>query len=88
FLLATTHEDILADLAPSLHVRCRLDGEITVKENRTAGGQRGPETESARKKKDGSPSQTNCASPQRPKRTGRTSLGGITAATTSASPGT
>jgi ABC-type lipoprotein export system ATPase subunit len=26
FLLATTHEDIVTDLAPSLHVRCRLDG--------------------------------------------------------------
>jgi ABC-type glutathione transport system ATPase component len=30
FLLATTHEDIVEDLAPDVHVRCRLDGEITV----------------------------------------------------------
>ncbi len=28
FLLATTHEDIIPDLAPSLHVQCRLDGDI------------------------------------------------------------
>ena len=28
FLLATTHEDILTDLAPTLHVACRLDGRI------------------------------------------------------------
>jgi ABC-type ATPase with predicted acetyltransferase domain len=28
FLLATTHEDILDDLQPSLHVACRLDGGI------------------------------------------------------------
>ncbi len=30
FLLATTHEDIVADLNPDLHVHCRLDGEITL----------------------------------------------------------
>jgi ABC-type ATPase with predicted acetyltransferase domain len=30
FLLATTHEDVSADLAPDLHMRCRLDGEIVV----------------------------------------------------------
>jgi ABC-type ATPase with predicted acetyltransferase domain len=30
FLLATTHEDVADDLAPDLHVRCRLDGEIEV----------------------------------------------------------
>ncbi len=30
FLLATTHEDVLADLAPSLHVACRLDGQIQI----------------------------------------------------------
>jgi len=30
FLLATTHEDIAADLDPDVHVQCRLDGEIAV----------------------------------------------------------
>jgi len=28
FLLATTHEDVLEDLQPSLHAVCRLDGRI------------------------------------------------------------
>ncbi|MBW3542540.1 MAG: hypothetical protein KY476_19940 [Planctomycetes bacterium] len=32
FLLATTHEDVLEDLSPSLHVRCGLDGRITVEQ--------------------------------------------------------
>jgi ABC-type lipoprotein export system ATPase subunit/GNAT superfamily N-acetyltransferase len=30
FLLATTHEDIVEDLAPDVHVKCRLDGEVEV----------------------------------------------------------
>ncbi|MEX1232838.1 MAG: hypothetical protein WEB58_21505, partial [Planctomycetaceae bacterium] len=30
FLIATTHDDILADLQPTLHVRCRLDAEPAV----------------------------------------------------------
>jgi ABC-type ATPase with predicted acetyltransferase domain len=30
FLLATTHEDIVEDLAPDVHVRCRLDGDVEV----------------------------------------------------------
>ncbi|MCH5374969.1 MAG: hypothetical protein JJ992_13415, partial [Planctomycetes bacterium] len=30
FLLATTHEDILADLQPDLHVRCELGGNVEV----------------------------------------------------------
>ncbi len=34
FLLATTHEDVAEDLAPDVHVRCRLDGEIAVEEAR------------------------------------------------------
>ncbi len=28
--LATTHEDIVEDLAPDVHVKCRLDGEVEV----------------------------------------------------------
>jgi ABC-type ATPase with predicted acetyltransferase domain len=35
FLLATTHEDIAADLDPDVHVHCRLDWEITI-ETRSA----------------------------------------------------
>ncbi|MDZ4685733.1 MAG: hypothetical protein SH850_11760 [Planctomycetaceae bacterium] len=31
FLLATTHEDILDDLQPDVHVRCGLDGQIEVR---------------------------------------------------------
>ena len=30
FLLATTHEDIVEDLAPDVHVRCRLEGEVEI----------------------------------------------------------
>ena len=33
FLLATTHDDIVADLAPDVHVRCRLSGEIELERN-------------------------------------------------------
>ncbi len=72
FLLATTHEDILPDLGPSLHVQCRLDGDIAWTRNDG--------------KKKHSACSANSISPPRPNRTGRTSLGGITAAITSASP--
>ncbi|MBT4863959.1 MAG: ABC transporter [Planctomycetaceae bacterium] len=74
FLLATTHEDILDDLAPSLHVVCRLDGQIE-------------QTRADRKKKE-SASPPFSTSPLPPSPTGRTSLGGIIAATPSASPAT
>ncbi|MEZ6056618.1 MAG: ATP-binding cassette domain-containing protein [Planctomycetaceae bacterium] len=30
FLLATTHEDVTADLSPNLHVQCRLDGFVSL----------------------------------------------------------
>lgn len=46
FLLATTHEDILEDLAPSLHVRCRLDGRIDCRRSEET-----PASKPARKKK-------------------------------------
>jgi len=71
FLLATTHEDILEDLQPNLKVRCRLDGCT--------------EWERLEVKKKTSALHGNSGSAERPKPTGRTSLGGITAATTSAS---
>lgn len=65
FLLATTHEDVLDDLQPSLHVRCGLDGEITA--------------ERGERKKKVSASDRTCGLAQAPNPTGRTSLGGITA---------
>ncbi|WP_175517152.1 ATP-binding cassette domain-containing protein [Planctomicrobium piriforme] len=71
FLLVTTHEDIVDDLAADVHIRCRLDGEIEVT---TSDGD-------LKKKRCGSP--TSSGSPPRPSPTGRTSLGGIIAATAS-----
>ncbi len=72
-LCATTHEDIADDLNPDIHVRCRGDGEIEV-ERRTV-------------KKKRSPSSASFGSRTAPDPTGRTSLGGITAATPSRSSG-
>lgn len=71
FLLATTHEDMLDDLQPNVLVRCRLDGDTVVTRD------------DAKKKLSASPRTL----PLRPDRsaTGRTSLGGITAAITSPS---
>ncbi|GIX05531.1 MAG: hypothetical protein KatS3mg114_1400 [Planctomycetaceae bacterium] len=71
-LLATTHEDVLADLQPDIVVRCRLDAtpEVTSQRASTGDGV----------KKKSSASRTSCGSPQVPVPTGRTSLGGITAA--------
>lgn len=72
FLLATTHEDLVEELAPDVLVQCRLDGsqEIVV---RDAAG--------LKKKRLASP--TTAGSQAVPSPTGRTSLGGITAAITS-----
>lgn len=99
FLLATTHEDILSDLQPDLHVRCDLGGEIDVIRSRIGNNSdedtSGVETphglnscESSdgmdRKKKVSACCQNSNSPPAR-NRTGRTSLGGITAATTSGS---
>jgi len=84
FLLATTHEDVAADLDPDLHVRCRLDGEISVVA-RADPATGGPQSagQSVCKKKECCRLATSCGSAVRPSATGRTSLGGITAATTS-----
>jgi len=70
-LLATTHDDIAEDLNPDVHVDCRLDGEVEV------------ERRVIKKKSSALPAKSNL----RPARNaiGRTSLGGIIAATTSAS---
>jgi hypothetical protein len=74
FLLATTHEDILDDLGPSLHVTCRLDGQV--------------EYSRADVKKKVSASPTRFGSAPLPSPIGRISLGGITAATMLALPDT
>ena len=87
FLLATAQNDIGQDLAPDIHVTCELDGHIDVQVTRT-GNPSIPLTNTQpatpRKKKD-HPSVfgTICGSVPPPNATGRISLGGITAATTS-----
>lgn len=69
-LCATTHDDLIADLKPDVFVRCHGDGAIDVTR------------EPAKKNESRSP--TTCGCPTAPRPTGRTSLGGITAPTTSA----
>jgi uncharacterized protein len=71
-LCATTHDDITDDLNPDLHVRCLGDGHI--------------EAERRDVKKKRSASRTSFGCRTAPVPTGRTSLGGITAATTSRTP--
>lgn len=65
-VVATCHTAPVEDLDPDLHIKCNLDGHITIYQNGNT-LQQCP------------PSQTNSTSPQVPKRTGRTSLAGITA---------
>jgi hypothetical protein len=72
FLLATTHDDLFDDLNPDVHVRCHGDGAIDV------------ERRDVKKKRSVSHATFGCRTAPAP--TGRTSLGGITAATTSPSP--
>jgi len=87
FLLATAQDDIEADLEPDLCVTCELDGQIDVREARVE-PTTVPFTDTkpvpTRKKKERpSAFETTSGSVQRPVATGRISLGGITAATTS-----
>lgn len=70
FLIATTHNDVINDLAPDVHVRCDLDGGMEV-------------TRQERKKKDAVHSATTSGSAKRPVAIGRISLGGIIGRTTS-----
>lgn len=74
FLLATTHEDILPDLAPSLHIECGLDGQIECL--------RLEDNDPARKKNGGSALKVTSTSRPDRQKIGRISLGGITAAIT------
>ncbi|MFO0802093.1 MAG: hypothetical protein U0791_03070 [Gemmataceae bacterium] len=70
-LAATTHEDVAEDLNPDLHITCR-DGSIGIE-------RRDPKKKTCR-------SRTRFGSRTAPAPTGRTSLGGITAATTLPTP--
>lgn len=79
FLLATTHTDVTADLAPDLQVECSLDGEIKLSHSTTTHSG----TAAVDLKKKASHSTMTSGSHPRPVATGRISLGGITAATTS-----
>jgi ABC-type ATPase with predicted acetyltransferase domain len=72
-LAATTHEDLLDDLNPDLHVQCHGDGTITADRRDV-------------KKKNRSASRTSFGCRRAPVPTGRTSLGGIIARTTSPTP--
>ena len=74
FLLATTHDDLTADLDPDLHV------EVASSTARRPGG-RANSTPTVKKKR--LLRGRTCGSPKAPAATGRTSLGGITARTTS-----
>lgn len=82
FLLATTHPDVAADLSADVHVECRLDGEIRVVTSRDDEPS-DVDRPASLKKKEPSVSPTTSGSRRRPDPTGRTSLGGITAATKS-----
>lgn len=73
FLLATTHDDVLEDLNPDVLVHCDLDGRVRV-ERRSV-------------KKNQSAWRRSYGSARAPQAIGRTSLGGITEVTTSASAG-
>ncbi len=90
FLLATTHEDVIADLAPDVLVRCEEGRQPRVE---VAGVPReasdrvdtGDCVDTGGRKKKGS-CRSRTSSPSRPERngTGRTLLGGITGERTSA----
>ncbi len=71
-LCATTHEDLADDLDPDIRIRCHGDGIIDVEHREV--------------KKNASPSTLNSGFRTAPAAIGRTSLGGITAATTSLTP--
>lgn len=78
-LLATTHEDLAEDLQPTLHVRCSLDAPPQL----TAACGVAPPP--AQKKSANCRSSPTSKSRTAPRKTGRTSLAGITAPTTSES---
>jgi len=72
-LLATTHDDLTDDLNPDLRLKCHGEGRVE------------PVYRDPASKKNGSASRTRSGCPRVPVPTGRTSLGGIIAATISRS---
>jgi uncharacterized protein len=68
-LAATTHDDVADDLNPDVHARCFGEGRVEVERRNV--------------KKKTCRSRTSCGCRTAPAPTGRTSRGGITAATTS-----
>ena len=91
FILATAQDDIAADLSPDLNVICDLDGRMTVTRGQKVADRNvcttsdcPPSRSAPRKKKDPRSASTAISgSAPPPVATGRISLGGITAATTS-----
>ena len=84
FLLATAQNDICQDLEADIHVTCELDGQVDVQVARTETSAILATNTSTRKKKEPpSASATTSGSASPPNATGRTSLGGIIAVTTS-----
>ena len=87
FLLATTHEDIIEDLDPDVLVCCDLDGRVSVVRGPSSVAKR-PGGNGQRTMDDGRKRAVSFFAPSGsakvPKPTGRTSLDGITAATTCA----
>jgi ABC-type ATPase with predicted acetyltransferase domain len=87
FLLATAQNDIHLDLEADIHVTCELDGQIDVHMTRedtaTIPFTNTPTSPPLKKKEPPSASATTSGSALPPSATGRTSLGGIIAATTS-----
>jgi ABC-type ATPase with predicted acetyltransferase domain len=85
-LLATTHEDIGADLDPDVHVRCDLDGHVAVELRGRADAAAPGEapTRLAASARRAVSFFASCGSARAPVPTGRISLGGIIAGTGSA----
>lgn len=87
FLLATAQSDIRQDLEHDIDVNCELDGQIDVRvarvENSAIPFPQLASPTLRKKKEPRSASEANSGSAPPPNATGRISLGGITAATTS-----
>ena len=82
FLLATTHEDIIADLQPDVIIRCRGGGMVEVDQRERPRPFAGGAVRRKGARRAGkSVFYANSKSPPAPRRTGRTSLGGIIADT-------
>ncbi len=83
FLLATTHQDIMEDLAPDVHVHCHLSGEIDVARSPSNDGDARQDAAVKKKEPANCRLPANCGSARRPESIGRTLLAGITEVTIS-----